>query len=81
VNVDAPKLSAAQLVGLYQPLLWIRLERAGPPPAEFLKTASSSVYELRIAGAKHSSVEDWDYRIIWKPNLRFNETLLPSCSS
>jgi pimeloyl-ACP methyl ester carboxylesterase len=61
VNVDAPKFSAAQLVGLYQPLLWIRLERAGPPPAEFLKAARSSVYELRITGAKHSSVEDWDY--------------------
>ena len=58
VNVDAPKLSAAQLVGLYQPLLWIRLERAGPPPQEFLRAASSSVYELCIVGAKHSSVED-----------------------
>jgi len=61
VNVDAPKFSAAQLAGLYQPLLWIRLERAGPPPAEFLKGARSSVYELRIRDAKHSSVEDWDY--------------------
>ena len=61
VNVDAPKLSAAQLVGLYQPLLWIRLERAGPPPEEFLRAAGSSVYELCVVGAKHSSVEDWDY--------------------
>jgi hypothetical protein len=61
VNVDAPGFSAAQLAGLHQPLLWLRLERAGPVPAEFLKTASSSVYELRIVGTNHGSVEDWDY--------------------
>jgi hypothetical protein len=61
VNVDAPKFSAAQLIGLNQPLLWIRLERAGPVPAEFLKTANSPVYELRIVGTNHGSVEDWDY--------------------
>jgi pimeloyl-ACP methyl ester carboxylesterase len=61
VNVDAPKFSAAQLAGLNQPLLWIRLERAGPPPAEFLKTARSSVYELCMPDAKHGSLEDWDY--------------------
>jgi pimeloyl-ACP methyl ester carboxylesterase len=61
VNVDAPKFSAAQLIGLNQPLLWIWLERAGPVPAEFLKTANSRVYELRIVGTNHGSVEDWDY--------------------
>jgi predicted dienelactone hydrolase len=61
VNVDAPKFSAAQLVGINQPLLWIRLERAGPVPTEFLKTARAPVYELHIAGTNHGSVEDWDY--------------------
>ena len=61
VNVDAPKFSAAQLAGLNQPLLWIRLEKAGSVPAEFLKTATSSVYELRTVGTNHGSVEDWDY--------------------
>jgi pimeloyl-ACP methyl ester carboxylesterase len=61
VNVDAPGFSAAQLGGLKQPLLWIRLEKAGTVPEEFLKTTRSPVYELRIAGANHSSVEDWDY--------------------
>lgn len=70
VNVDAPKFSAAQLAGLNQPLLWIRLERAGPVPAEFVKTASSPVYELRLAGTNHGSVEDWDYLEAKSPTQR-----------
>jgi len=46
---------------LEQPLLWIRLQKAGDVPAEYLKTARIAVYELRIEGANHGSVEDWDY--------------------
>jgi pimeloyl-ACP methyl ester carboxylesterase len=61
VNVDAPGFSASELIGLNQPLLWIRLEKAGPVPTDFLKSTSSPVYELRIVGANHGSVEDWDY--------------------
>src|SRR5215467_67314 len=60
-SVLAPGFSAPELVGLNQPLLWVRLEKAGPVPMDFLKSISSSVYELRIAVAKHGSVEDWDY--------------------
>lgn len=61
VNVDAPGFSAADLSGMKQPLLWIRMEKAGPVPAEFLKSRSESVYELQLMDAKHGSVEDWDY--------------------
>jgi pimeloyl-ACP methyl ester carboxylesterase len=61
VNVDAPGFSAKELAGIKQPLLWFRLEKAGPVPAEFLKTLSAPVHELRLMGAKHGSVEDWDY--------------------
>lgn len=61
VNLDAPGFSAAELVGLHQPLLWVHLEKAGPVPTDFLKSASSPVYELRIVSANHGSVEDWDY--------------------
>jgi pimeloyl-ACP methyl ester carboxylesterase len=61
VNVDAPGLSAENLSGLRQPLLWVRLERAGPPPAEFLRNRREPSYELQFLHAGHSSVEDWDY--------------------
>jgi predicted dienelactone hydrolase len=61
VNVDAPGFTAALLKGLTQPLLWIRLERAGPIPTEFLSARTSAVYELQINGAAHDSVEDWNY--------------------
>jgi len=61
VNVDAPGFSARDLAGLDQPLLWIRLQKADGVPAEYLKTAKATVYELQIEGANHGSVEDWDY--------------------
>jgi pimeloyl-ACP methyl ester carboxylesterase len=61
VNVDAPGFSANDLRGLKQPLLWIRLERAGPVPAEFLRNRSGPVYEVQFMNAKHGSMEDWDY--------------------
>lgn len=61
VNIDAPGFDASYLAGLQQPLLWIRLQKAGAVPAEYLKTASSAVYELQVEGANHDSVEDWDY--------------------
>lgn len=60
-NVDAPGFSAKDLNGLRQPLLWVRLEKAGPVPAEFLKNRSEPVYELQLNDANHGSVEDWDY--------------------
>jgi pimeloyl-ACP methyl ester carboxylesterase len=61
VNIDAPGFRASDLVGLDQPLLWIRLEKASSVPARYLKTAADVVYELRIEHANHGSVEDWDY--------------------
>lgn len=61
VNIDAPGFLASDLVGLNQPLLWIRLEKASSVPAGYLKTAASAVYELQIEHANHGSVEDWDY--------------------
>jgi pimeloyl-ACP methyl ester carboxylesterase len=61
VNVDAPKFNASLLAGLDQPLLWIRLERAGAVPREFVQTPGSRVYELQLASTNHGSVEDWDY--------------------
>ncbi|HXT23827.1 MAG TPA: alpha/beta fold hydrolase [Candidatus Eisenbacteria bacterium] len=59
-NVDGP-VSAEDLRGLRQPLLWVRLERAGPTPAEFLRNRSEPSYELGFLHARHGSVEDWDY--------------------
>ena len=47
INIDAPGFGASDLAGLEQPLLWIRLQKAGGVPAEYLKTASA-VYELQI---------------------------------
>jgi pimeloyl-ACP methyl ester carboxylesterase len=61
INIDAPGFNTALLAGLHQPLLWIRLERAGPVPGDFLNTTTATVYELQIKGANHGSVEDWDY--------------------
>lgn len=61
VNIDAPGFGARDLAGLGQPLLWIRLQKAGAVPAEYLKTAKAAVYELHIEGANHGSVEDWDF--------------------
>jgi pimeloyl-ACP methyl ester carboxylesterase len=61
VNVDAPKFTASLLAGLNQPLLWIRLERAGGVPREFLETQGSAVYELQLARTNHGSIQDWDY--------------------
>jgi hypothetical protein len=61
INIDAPGFKPELLTGLHQPLLWIRLERAGPVPGKFLITATATVYELQIKGANHGSVEDWDY--------------------
>ena len=61
INIDAPGFGASDLAGLEQPLLWIRLQKAGGVPAEYLKTARTAVYELRIEGANHGSVEDLDY--------------------
>jgi alpha-beta hydrolase superfamily lysophospholipase len=60
-NVDAPGYSASDLRALRQPLLWLRLNRAGPLLAEFLKDRSEPSYELLFKSANHSSVEDWDY--------------------
>jgi dienelactone hydrolase len=61
INIDAPGFGATDLAGLEQPLLWIRLQKAGSVPAEYLKTARATVYELQIEGASHGSVADWDY--------------------
>ena len=61
VNIDAPGFSANDLAGLEQPLLWIRLEKAGNVPAEYLKNTRATVYELQIQAANHGSVEDWEY--------------------
>jgi len=60
-NVDAPGFSVTELAGLNQPLLWIRLERAGPVPPDFLRSRSSPAYELHLTAANHGSVEEWDY--------------------
>jgi len=60
-NVDAPSFTASLLSGLTQPLLWIRLERAGAVPREFVETQGSPVYELRLASTNHGSIQDWDY--------------------
>lgn len=70
VNIDAPGFDASYLVGLQQPLLWIRLQKAGTVPAGYLKTARSAVYELQIEGANHGSVEDWDYLEAASPQQR-----------
>jgi hypothetical protein len=56
VNIDAPGFSANDLAGLEQRLLWIRLEKAGSVPAEYLKNTRAAVYELQIQAA-HGSVE------------------------
>jgi pimeloyl-ACP methyl ester carboxylesterase len=61
VNIDAPGFKPELLTGLHQPLLWIRLERAGPIPEKFLNTTAATIYELQITGANHGSIEDWDY--------------------
>lgn len=61
VNVDAPGFKPELLIGLHQPLLWIRLERAGPIPEKFLNTTAATIYELQITPANHGSIEDWDY--------------------
>ena len=61
VNIDAPGFTSTLLEGLNHPLLWIRLERAGPLPAEFLAARTAAVYDLQINGAAHDSVEDWNY--------------------
>jgi pimeloyl-ACP methyl ester carboxylesterase len=61
INIDAPGFKAILLAGMQQPLLWIRLERAGPVPEGFLHTTNAMVYELEIKGANHGSPEDWDY--------------------
>ena len=61
VNIDAPGFTAALLKGLAQPLLWIRLERAGPLPSEILSARTAAGYDLQINGAVHDSVEDWNY--------------------
>lgn len=60
-NVDAGGYSANDLRALRQPLLWLRLKRAGPLPDEFLKDRHEPSYELLLEDANHSSVEDWDY--------------------
>jgi alpha-beta hydrolase superfamily lysophospholipase len=61
INIDAPDFGASDLAGLEQPLLWIRLQKAGRVPPTFLNTTTATVYELQIAGANHGSIEDWDY--------------------
>jgi predicted dienelactone hydrolase len=61
INIDAPGFAASDLAGLEQPLLWIRLQKAGRVPAEYLKTTRATVYELQIEGASHGGVADWDY--------------------
>jgi pimeloyl-ACP methyl ester carboxylesterase len=60
-SVDAGGYSASDLQALRQPLLWLRLKRAGPLPDEFLKDRREPSYELLLEDANHSSVEDWDY--------------------
>jgi pimeloyl-ACP methyl ester carboxylesterase len=60
-SVDAGGYSASDLRALRQPLLWLRLKRAGPLPDEFLKDRREPSYELLLEDANHSSVEDWDY--------------------
>jgi len=61
VNIFAPGFTSTLLAGLRQPLLWIRLERAGPLPAEFGAARTAAVYDLQINGTTHDSVEDWNY--------------------
>jgi dienelactone hydrolase len=70
INIDAPGFGASDLAGLEQPLLWIRLQKAGGVPADYLKTARTAVYELQIEGANHGSVEDWDYLEATSPAQR-----------
>ena len=60
-NVDAGGYTANDLRALKQPLLWLRLKRAGALPSEFLKDRREPSYELLLRDANHSSVEDWDY--------------------
>jgi predicted dienelactone hydrolase len=70
INIDAPGFAPSDLAGLEQPLLWIRLQKAGSVPAEYLKIAGTAVYELQIGGANHGSVEDWDYLEATSPAQR-----------
>jgi predicted dienelactone hydrolase len=70
INVDAPSFGASDLAGLEQPLLWIRLQKAGGVPVEYLQNARSTVYELQIERANHGSVEDWDYLEATSPAQR-----------
>jgi len=55
VNVDASEKHPERMQGLAQPILWIRLERAAPPPAGFSTT------ELSVPNATHGSVMDDPY--------------------
>ena len=70
INIDAPGFGASDLLGLDQPLLWIRLEKAGDLPAEYLKMIKVAAYELQIEAANHGSVEDWDYLEAASPTQR-----------
>ena len=70
INIDAPRFTADLLTGLDQPLLWIRLEKAGPVPEGFVKTAKGPIYELQIKNANHGSVEDWDCLQATTPKAR-----------
>jgi alpha-beta hydrolase superfamily lysophospholipase len=69
VNVDAP-VKSKNIAGMHQPMLWIRLERAGPVPEDFLTARTATVYELRVKGAKHASVEDWEFLQAASPGER-----------
>jgi len=59
-NIDAPGVPAKELAHLGQPLLWLRLDKAAPPPKDFLAVAVAPVYEAIVAGANHGSVTDED---------------------
>jgi len=61
VNYDAPGFAAEALVGLQQPLLWVRADRAESPPAEFLDQLAAPVYEMQIDGGQHDIFSDWPY--------------------
>jgi hypothetical protein len=61
VNYDAPGFASEELIGLQQPLLWVRADRADSPPAEFLDQLAAPVYDIQIDGGRHDSFTDWPY--------------------
>lgn len=75
VNIDAPGFTAPLLAGLRQPVFWIRLQRSGPVPADFLHTSNAPVYELDLNHAEHDSITDWPYLKAASPEARATAAL------